>query len=219
MKNRLIAAAITLLFFFASEGYSQNVALNVKASTLGAGLEVEGVLFDSLGARLGVNYLSYDYSGTEDDIEYNFDLSLETLSLLLDWHPFQGPFRISGGGIYNNNHLDLKAKSSTTYEIGNTTYTATQIGMLDGEIDFNDIAPYLGLGWDTSFGKKNRIGFLFELGVMYQDSPDVDLSVSGSVSSDQAFLNDLAKEEKNLQDDLDSFKYYPVIAVGLNYRF
>ncbi len=219
MNNRLIAAIAVLILLTASRGYAQNVSLNVKAGTLGAGLEVEGVLFDSFGARVGFNTLSYDYSGTEDDIEYDIDLTLESVSLLVDWHPFQGAFRISGGGLYNNNHLELDAKSTATYEIGDTTYTATQIGTLDGEIDFNDIAPYVGLGWDTSFGKKNRIGFLVELGAMYQESPDVKLDVSGTISTDQAFQSDLAKEEDSLQDEMDFFKFYPVIAIGLNYRF
>jgi len=29
----------------------------------------------------------------------------------------------------------------------------------------------------------------------------------------------LAKEEKDIQDDLDNFKYYPVLAMGVSYRF
>ena len=87
------------------------------------------------------------------------------------------------------------------------------------KIDFIDIAPYLGLGWDTSFGKNKGFGFLFELGAIYQGSPKVDLSADGPISSNPTFQIELAKEESNLQSDFDEFKVYPVIAIGLSYRF
>jgi len=219
MGKKVTVAIAIFLFAFSTTVYAQSNSLGVKASTLGLGLEVERSFSDLISGRIGVNYFTYDYSGTEDDIEYDFDLNLMSLSALLDWHPFKGSFRISVGAIYNGNELDAKAKTSGTYDIGDSTYTGAQLGTLKGKIDFDDIAPYLGLGWDTSFGKNKAFGFLFELGVIYQGSPKVDLSADGPIASDQTFQNELAKEENNLQSDLDDFKVYPVIAIGLSYRF
>ncbi len=219
MTNKtLIVIAISLLAF-STTAYAQSNSLGVKASTLGLGLEVERSFSDSISGRIGVNYFTYGYSGTEEDVEYDFDLNLASLSILLDWHPFKGSFRVSGGAIYNGNNLDTKAKPSATFDIGDSTYTGAQIGTLKGKIDFDGIAPYLGLGWDTSFGKNKGFGFLFELGAIYQGSPKVDLSVDGPIASDPTFQNDLATEENNLQSDLDEFKVYPVVAIGLSYRF
>ena len=54
---------------------------------------------------------------------------------------------------------------------------------------------------------------------MFQGSPTANLSATGPIASDPGFQADLAKEENNLQDDLDNFEYYPVISIGFNYRF
>ena len=219
MVSRITAASAVFLFIFSATGYAQSNSLGVKVSTLGLGLEAEKSFSDSIGGRLGVNYFTYDYSGTEDDIEYDFELNLKSLSALLDWHPFQGSFRISGGAVLNGNTIDANAKSAETFDIGNSTYTGAQVGTLTGKIDFENIAPYLGLGCDTSFGKDKSFGFLFELGVIYQGSPKVDLSADGPIASNATFQNELATEEKDLQSDLDVFKIYPVVAIGLSYRF
>ena len=142
-----------------------------------------------------------------------------SVSALLDWHPFQGSFRISGGALYNGNDIDMDAKTAATYQIGDTTYTSANIGNLTGNVDLNDIAPYLGIGWDTTFGKSRKFGFLLELGAIYQGAPKVDLSISGPLSGNQALQNDLQAEEYSLQEDLDNLEYYPVLAVGFNYRY
>ncbi len=218
-KKIILPALIAFTVLFSSSAYSGDNSVSIKAGLLGAGLEAGRSLSDSIGARIGINYFTYDYSATESDIEYDFSLGLKTLSVLLDWHPFRGSFRLSGGIVFNGNRLDASATSSDTYDIGDRTYTASEVGSLDGEIDFDDVAPYVGLGWDTSFGRKEGLGFLFEIGAIYQGSPRVDLSASGPIASDPDFINNLSKEEDNLQSALDNFTYYPVLAVGLSYRF
>ncbi|GBD97670.1 MAG TPA: hypothetical protein ENG83_05220 [Nitrospirae bacterium] len=219
MNNKVIIAAAIFLLVFTSTGYTQSSSIGLKVSTLGAGLEVERSFTESIGVRIGANYFPYDHTDTLDDIEYNVDLKLMSVSALLDWHPFKGSFRISGGVLYNGNEIEADAKPSVSYTIGDETYDADDVGTLKGKIDFNEIAPYLGLGWDTSFGKDNGFGFLFELGAIYQGSPDVDLSADGLLANDQTFQNNLAKEEKNLQSDIDDYKFYPVISLGFSYRF
>ena len=220
--RKITIQIITIFIFlsgFAATGFGQDTFIGVKGGLLGAGIELERTFTDTISARIGVNYFPYDYTGTEDDIEYDFDLDLMSLGLFLDWHPFMGSFRFTGGVMYNGNSLDAEAEPSVTYEIGDQTYTVSEIGTLNGEIDFNDFAPYVGLGWNTAFGKDRNWGFIFELGVMFQGSPTADLSATGPIASDPAFQAELAKEENNLQDDLDNFEFYPNISIGFNYRF
>jgi hypothetical protein len=225
MGRKPVSILISVFFFtlvISSAGYGQGTSVGVKAGTLGAGLEIERALGDSFGARVGVNYFTYDYSGTEDDVSYNFDLNLQTVSLLLDWHPFKGTFRLSGGLMINGNDIDSTADLVPTesYNIGDSTFTAADLGTLTGKFDFNNVAPYLGLGWNTSFGSDRRWAFLCDLGVLFQGSPNVDLTSTGGIQSNNPFfLSELAKEEQNLQDDLDEYKYYPVVAIGLSYVF
>lgn len=198
---------------------AKEISVNLKAGTSGIGVEGEYSLNEYLGARLGANYFKYSYDGTKDDVKYNFDLGLKTVSALVDLHPFKGSFRLSAGAFYNWNQLDATAESSATYDIGNNTYTGAQLGTLKGTIDFNKIAPYFGLGWDTSFGKESGWGVVLDAGALFQGNPKVALSADGPISTDPTFQQNLALEEKNLQDDLDSYKVYPIISLGVSYRF
>jgi hypothetical protein len=218
MINKLIVIVSLVLLVFSSTGYAQGGSFSFKVSTLGGGVEAEKTFTDSTGGRVGVNYFTGDYSATIDNIDYDMELNLMTVSAILNWHPFKGGFRISGGAMYNDNHIDITAEPSISYKIGDTTYTASDVGTLEGKVKFNEIVPYIGIGWDTSFGKRNRFGLLVDLGVIYQGSPDVELTATGLASS-QAFENDIQAEEDKLQEDLDEYEYYPVIGVGLSYRF
>jgi len=218
---KLVTVAVLLVSVLVSPTIIQakELSANLKVGTLGIGVEGEYSLNEYFGARLGANYFKYSYDGTDDDVTYDFDLGLKTISALVDLHPAKGGFRLSAGALYNGNELDASAQSSATYDIGNNTYTGAQLGTLKGTIDFNKIAPYLGLGWDTSFGKESGWGFVFDAGVVFQGSPEATLSADGPVSTDPTFQQNLALEEKNLQDDLDSFKIYPLVSLGVCYRF
>jgi len=57
------------------------------------------------------------------------------------------------------------------------------------------------------------------IGAVYHGSPDVSLSASGPIASDSVFQTELAREVKDLNDKADSYKLYPVVQVGLSYRF
>ena len=137
----------------------------------------------------------------------------------MDWFPFDNAFHMTGGLLVNQNELELTAKTTANYEIGNTTYTAAEVGTLTGELDFNDVAPYIGIGWGNPFGKEGNWSFAIDLGVMFQGSADVDLSANGTLAGNAAFAANLAREEDNLEDEIDDYQYYPVIALGVSYRF
>jgi len=221
MFKRIVIVLGLFLLTFSTAAYARSTSLGVRAGTAGVGAEAEMAISNSLGIRVGINYFTYSYSGTESNIDYDFDLDLLSAPILVDWHPFQGAFRISTGVYINGNEINAKGNpvGAGTFDVNGVTYTAAQVGSLKGKIDFNPVAPYLGFGWDTSFGKQKGFGFVFELGAFYQGRPEANLSVTGPISSNTAFLNDLAQEEADLQKALDAFKIYPVVAIGVNYRF
>ena len=59
----------------------------------------------------------------------------------------------------------------------------------------------------------------FDLGVVFQGPPRVSLTATGTASSNQTFQNDLRMEQTSLQEDLNVFKHYPVVALGISYKF
>ena len=221
-RNFIILLMVGLcVLVFGGLGYADSgrFAVAGKLSTLGVGAEVTTRITSNINLRFGANAFSYDYSDKESDIEYDFDLDLLSGSVLLDWYPFHGGFRLSGGVLVNQNELDMEAKPTLSYTIGSKTYTSDEVGTLEGSMDFKAVAPYAGIGWGNAVGKNKKLGFLFDLGVVFQGSPDVELVANGLLTPDPTFQADLAREEQDLKDELDKYKYYPLVAFGINNKY
>lgn len=215
MKKLLTAAAAATMLGASSIAVAE-MGVGVKAGTLGYGAEFTYGINDSFNARLGLNTYSFDDTDTQDDIEYDMDMDWQSTGAYLDWHPFQGSFRLTVGYILNKNEIGMKATPSGTYDIGGTTYTDAEIGNLTGAVDFGN-GLFYGLGWGNA-GDGKGLGFILELGVL-QQAPDLSLAASGPIASDPTFQQDLSREQKDAQDDLDDFDQYPVISLGLSYSF
>jgi hypothetical protein len=194
---------------------ADGIGIGVKAGTLGAGVEATVSLVSNLNVRLGANRYTYNFDDTLDDIRYDNELDLNTQSLILDWHPFGGSFRLSAGAFRNRNEFNATATPTANQTIGNNTFTPAQIGTLSGTVSFNPSATYAGIGWGNAVGRNKRLGFTVDLGVLFQDSPEVTLSSSnGGVPQ-----NELRAEEASIEADLEDFETYPVISFGFSFRF
>jgi hypothetical protein len=140
--------------------------------------------------------------------------------LLLDLHPFNGGFRVTSGIFINNNEVTGSAQpSGSTIDIGGSTYNVSDIGTLDAKIDFRTIAPYLGIGWGNAVGKNSRLTISIDAGVMFQGTPNVSLHPSKDTSAIPGFNESLDKETADLKDDVKDLRYYPVVSLGLAYKF
>ncbi len=136
------------------------------------------------GVRVNGGFFDHGESEDLDDIEYDANLKLNSFGALLDWYPFSGGFRISAGGRINNNKIDLEGRPTTNVEIGDVTYTPTQVGALLGSVNTDGFAPAFTLG----YGGKLAKGFTFgvEVGVMLQGSPKIDnLRATGHAGDQQ----------------------------------
>ena len=223
MKKILITlfAFIFSGFLFGQENkpsgdYHLGFRIAPRISSLGAGLEIAKGFTPNFGVRAGFNYFSYAYDATESDVSYDLELELKSFAMFADWHPFKGAFRLSGGLIINGNGLTGNSKPTAPVEIGGTDYNLDSINL---DISYNTIAPYFGLGWDTTFGDRDNWGFAFDLGLIYSGSAEAALSVSGPDQVAAIGAGDVKKEQDELQNDLDSLKWWPVVSAGLVYQF
>ena len=220
MKKILFVSMLVLQNIALSSAWAWGgVAGGVKVGTLGPGIEASGYLNDYLSLRVGGHYLNYSYEGTESDVEYDIDLELNTLMGVVDFHPFTNQFRITAGLILNNNELELEGTPDDPTEIGDTEYSPVQIGTLTGSATFNHLAPYVGIGYGNPVRDNAPISFMFDIGIMFQGSPDVDLAADGTASGDAGFEADLQEEEDDAQEEADKFKIYPVISFGVAFYF
>lgn len=194
-------------------------AIGAKAGTLGLGGELTKRVASDINTRIGFNMLDYSFDDDVAGIEYDFGLGLRSFSALLDWHIFDGPFRITGGILSMDNRFDLDSLVNQNVTIGDNTYTPAQVGTLSGRVDIEGVAPYIGIGWGNPVGRGRRWGFYSDLGVAFANSPDVVLRANGTLAADPAFQADLAKEARDIKDDLDDLEIYPVLSLGLYVRF
>ena len=194
--------------------------IGVKVGTLGLGADLSlPIVPDRLNLRLSGNYLNYSYDGTADDIDYEFTLDFKTATLLADWHPFANNFRISAGVVRNDSKVKLDGTPTDEVTIGDRDYPPQLVGTLTGQLDFEDLAPYIGIGFGNAIGPYEQTwSFVFDLGVIIQTF-DATLVSDGPLSGNPTFQEDLKKEENELQDSLDRFKIYPVLQFGVAYHF
>lgn len=216
MYKSILVPAVVIALASISATAAADFTLGGRVGLSGAGVEASAKFSNHLGVRAHLTGLSYSLDLEYDDVEYEVDTKLSIGSLLLDVHPAGGLFRITLGGAAYNGQFGISAMPSSgyLYRIGNGTYNSTQIGILNGEIEYQKVVPYLGVAWDFGARKKSGFGVSLDLGVFFRGKPDdVSLSASGGGVS----ASDLALESDNIEDDTEG--YHPSIAVGLYYRF
>ncbi|MEM9404185.1 MAG: hypothetical protein AAGA44_17080 [Pseudomonadota bacterium] len=215
MKNALL---VGLLACLAALPARAEFSLGVKAGTLGIGVEGTYTLNEKWSLRGGLNTFEYSFDDDVDDVTYDGDLDLSSVALLGDFRPTAGGFRITGGAIINNNEIVAVADPVPTYELGENVYTLAEVGELSADVTFDDVAPYLGIGYD--FGAESNWRFGFDLGVLFQGDPEPGInSTGGTLSNDPGLRADLDAEEDSFVDDLDGFDIYPVVSLGVQYAF
>jgi hypothetical protein len=139
---------------------------------------------------------------------------------MVDVHPFGGGFRISGGARINKNRVRLEGTptAGTTVEIGDTIFTATDIGVLRGNVEAKKVAPTLTLGWGGGLTPGLKAGI--EAGAMFQGRPRVNnLEITGPIKGRADVQAALLAEELEVEDDIEDFKVYPILQVSIAYRF
>lgn len=208
---------VVTVFALASAGTeAADFSLGGRVGLSGAGVEASAKFSRHINVRTHITGLSYSLDLEYDDVEYEVDTKLTIGSLLLDVHPAGGLFRITLGGAAYNGQFGISATPSAgyLYRIGNSSYDSTEIGILNGEIEYQKIVPYLGVGWDFGARKKSGLGFTLDLGVFFRGKPD-DVTLSASAGGVTA--SDLALESRTIEDDTES--YHPSVAAGMYYRF
>lgn len=221
MKNGFILCGLVAAFFAAGSAQA-DVGVTGNLGTTGLGVHLSVPVQPSLNARFGLNALNYSYSGNTSNVDYDLKLKLQTVEALLDWFPSSSQFRLSGGVVYNGTKVDAKAKSNSSgsYTFNGRTYTAADAGTINGRVDFRKVSPYLGIGWGNAIAKDKGWGFSADLGVLFQGSPRTSLTNSGCTLPDCSQLAaDVAAENRKLDDEVNSFKTYPIIRFGVSYRF
>lgn len=218
MRRTLLTLCTMALLALPSAVLAQGIGVAGRAGTVGIGAEGALGLNDALVIRGGVGLMPFEVDATIDDIDVTLTLPETWYNIGIDLYPGGGSFRIGGGLLFKPDDPTVVGTitGSTTVEIGDQTYTATDVSQLNGTLDSSDSAPYvlIGFGKHTSPG----LGLFLDLGVAFLGEPTVSLSASGNsvVVNSPEFQNELRKQEQNFEDDAGSYlKLWPFLSIGL----
>ncbi len=232
MKHKIIIVLAT--FFLLLSLNNQLVAedidknnITLRVSTLGLGLDYVYTLNEYTDIRLNVNGWSRETILDKTDVLYDAKLKLQNFGAIYDYYPGASVFRISAGVYYIGNSFDIVANpiSDASYTFNGNHYSVADIGNVSGGIDFQRLSPYIGFGGGSSpngdgiFG--TGIALSFDIGALYTNY-DANL-VSNNCSLEQIDCSllerDVEIERVKLEGELNSLKWYPVISLGLSFKF
>lgn len=224
-----IAILVTALSTLLPACISAQVAVGAKLGTLGAGVEVSAALGTTVDARFGASGASVSDRRVADDIEYDADADVRAVSATLDWHPGGRGFRLSAGVAYNATEVSGTSLPPTSgvYDIGGVPVPVDLLGTLEGTIEFDPLSPYVGIGWGGAPAAGRGWSASFDLGVLFVGEPDVELdpvlapgSPIPTIPGGPALLEiALDREESDIEADLADYDIYPVLSLGVSYRF
>ena len=218
MKSGLSTVVAVAALILSVPAARADIGINPRVGTLGYGLEISAGVSDKLSLSAGFNNISRSRQDKSGDVDYDFDLRLRSAEVLANYHPFAGAFRLRAGVLFNRNEFGLTGKPGASgYDFNGTTYTEAEVGTLTGKLSFNKSAPYIGLGWGNR--PNGSWGVTFDLGAVYQGKPKLGLEATGGTAPPPTLAADLEAERQQAEDDLSSFKWWPVIQLGLYFRF
>jgi hypothetical protein len=225
VKRTLAAIALAGLTTSAFAQSQSEIGISGSVGTTGVGAHATFPISPSINARVGLGYLGYTYKGSTRDMQYDLDLKANTYDALIDWYPEKGSsFRITGGVAYNGNRIDVHGKPNATgsYSIQGNVYDAASVGSVSGKVGFNKVAPYLGIGWGRNLKDEKGWSFSTDIGVLFQGSPKTSLTANGCTAGAAVcnqFANDIARENEALAREVRKFRVYPVLRIGVSYKF
>lgn len=218
-----------------SGGGKLPLAVGVKFSSLGFGIEAGIPLGPRLNLRGGLNAMNYSHRITSNGILYDATLRFRSAEALVDIFLIKS-FHISPGLLlYNGNKI-----VGAAFVPGGSTFTLNGVPLVSdpanpingtGTILLNKAAPMVRWGFGNLVPRKGHFSFHMEGGIIFQGTPQAQLALKGSACDPVLVLvcNDIATnstlqslvqaQQAKINNDLKIVKFYPAFAIGFSYRF
>lgn len=240
MRNFNFSAALfccaLLLSTVAGAADAARVAVGIKASSLGAGVEAGVGLTRWADVRGGFNGLNFSHNFNQDGVNYNGTLNLRSAEAAVDFKPLGDWFHVSPGVLlYNGNQITANASvpGGQTFTLGGTDFQSNPSNPIrgTGKLSVKKAAPMLLLGFGSLVPHKHHFTFFNDFGVVYQGEPKTTLALTGSAcdaitglacvnaATDPTIQTQIQAEQVKINKDTKIAKFYPVLSFGIGYRF
>ena len=238
----LFLSGVLAISAYAQGGFLENWAIGLNAGLYGYGIQGATSLTPHLKARLGFDYMSYSHNkAIEFDadamnrgqyMDYSIPgefsktkLNFSNIKAMIDYYPRKtGIFCFTAGFYVGGNKItvDGEATNYKQYLPDKPQISFDEIlvqpddnGHFDAKVKLGNsiIKPYFGLGLGRTI-PKSRLGFKFELGVVYQG----DFEIESDYASPEAMTNTTNSFISDLSVSKDLLKLWPMLNFSLTYR-
>jgi hypothetical protein len=197
-------------------GSSHKLGLSLNLGTT-PGLDIGYAISPKIIARLGYSYFKYNTNTTAktsgEDVKLGGDANVSIASLSFEYHPFKrSSFKLIGGASYfDKGQIALVVTPTGTYKFGSTSFSPEDLGNVQFTVDYGkQYAPFAGIGFGRTVPKR-RVGFGFEVGSYYTQTPKVTLTGDKRLSS-------MSEQQAKVQENMKDWKYWPVVNLRLAIR-
>lgn len=191
----------------------------VQGGTQGGGVGAALGLTSWAGMHADIDGFNATHDFHAGDNKFHGTLHVRHAGLYVDLFPFAGSgFRVTTGALFNRDRLESVVVPDDGYYTldGNRIPAALAAGQTAAmTARFPTVMPYLGIG----FGHKpvsKGLGFVADLGVAY-GRPQVNFTGPGLLASLAGSA--LREEEDKIRDSIQRYRVYPVVQIGVSYRF
>ena len=216
---------------------SGRVGIGVKISLFGPGVEGAVRVTHYTNVRAGFNMFTYDRTFDKDGVSYAGQLQFKSVEAHFDIFPWAGNFHISPGVLVNIGDpftATASVPANQSFSLGGVDYVSNPADPArgNGKIKFNQAAPTITVGWGNLVSRKEgkHLSIPFEVGIAFQGSPTATLNLAGSVcdstgincgntATDANVQSNIISEQHKINNDISFLKVYPIISVGIGYKF
>ena len=156
------------------------LSIQPSVSTLGVGVDISYRQNSFIAYRLSAFTQPFDTKIKLKGIQYKTEDSSHSVGLLLDIFPFENAFRISAGAYY----FKLDTALSTSVDAINPIY--------------EELAPYIGLGWESTQQSESSLGWHASLGALYKGKARVSFQLP-DVPIPKRYVGRIQAEEDNIK--------------------
>ena len=214
------------------------LGVGVNIGMLGLGVEAATPLANRFNLRGGASFFSYSRNIDHNGLTYVASLDLRSGQASLDWFPFRGGFHLSPGVmLYNGTKVSasVQVPNGTSFSLNRVAYYSDPSDPLSGtaNITFPKAGPLFTIGFGNMIPRKKsrHISVPIELGFVYFGTGTTLMNFNGSectspsgsncqkASSDTNFQANVTAEEAKIEKYVKYVKFYPILQIGLSYKF
>ena len=199
--------------------WQSGFSMGLKVGSSGLGLAANFKIGDHFFISAGGNYLQFERSFSfmvdEDELNGNVDIQLASAEIKGYLFPFNNfPLYLAGGAaVHLENRFTGMSTLGNGITIGEDVVVAPEdVGELGLSVEYSQVSPYAGLGIGRPVARGNKhFSVMAEAGFYYFGEPSVELLATG-------MLEATTSQQDIVQQNMEGYKYYPVLSLTFNYR-